>query len=405
MLFEGFTVLRKIPSDFAIGLLTRQYTLSGGVLRWASGTAKGGQIVAHLLPAANSASALVPGLNFIPGIAANLQLQNLSSKITTLTDVTQLNLYHTLQLSQQVTSLSKVTQQMFHLVSGATILSGLSLAVSTIGFIVINHKLNAIDARLQEIQQQVQAIREFLELSERAALRAAIDDLLKIDKIKDQQHRHTILHNARKTLSQIKHKYSELLSRSVSVESAVANEEYFALTALAQVRCTAELGMLDIARGEFEDARNIWTTHAHRIAKDILIGTYPERFLASDFAQDVPISAMVTWLDFANEEPKGYLWIDEIRQKMVEPWYGKFFDNKFGLNQGKGIGLEKEKTMVIPTLQKLIARNGIFDGFSLQYEILESQDITPSEFERRLAEHPKDTAINGYYVLQPITDK
>lgn len=182
----------------------------------------------------------------------------------------------------------------------------------------------------------------------------------------------------------------------------IIREPYFSLTALAQVRCSAELGLLDIARGEFEDAKNVWKTQALRIAKEMLIGEYPERFLATDFAEDVPVSAFVSWMDFAYEETKGYVWIDEMRKKIAEPWYGGFWDNKLGLNQGKGVGLEKEKTMVSPTLQKLIARNNVFEGFSAQYEILESQHITSSEFGSRLAQIPKESIINGYCVLQPV---
>lgn len=399
----GLTVLSKIPSQAVTGLLTGQLKLTGGVLRWAAGTGKGGQIFMHLLPAGNSLLNMVPGLDFIPGLVANFQLHKISGKIDTLQQMTQLNTYQLINLTKQVTSLSQATQQVLSVATGAAVLSGLSLAVSSVGFMVVNKKLNTIDKRLKEIQKDVQAIREFLQRAERAELLAALGDLLKIDGLTDEQHRHTMLHNARLTLARINQRYRDLLVHSNSINEAMANEEYFSLTALAQARCTAELGMFDIARRELEEMNLFWKAQARRIAKDFLIGEFPERFLASDFADDVPVSALIAWLDFVGDEEKGYEWIDVLRHRINEPWYGKKFwkNDGGGLNRGIGVGLEKEQQTVIPTLQKLISRNGVFDGYLSQYEMFEQHKVRPSEFQDQLLQLPEEKAVNGYYMLQP----
>ena len=91
MLFPGWTVVRAIPFKVWAGLVTGQYTLSGGVIRHAAGTIEGGQIVAHLLPAGSSLFNIVPGLNFIPGLIANVQLHTVSEKIGTVAEMTRLN--------------------------------------------------------------------------------------------------------------------------------------------------------------------------------------------------------------------------------------------------------------------------------------------------------------------------
>jgi hypothetical protein len=411
----GLTVLNKIPGQAITGLLTGQLKVVGGVIRWAAGTGKGGQIFMHLLPAGNSLLNMVPGLDFIPGIVANFQLAGISNQIGTLQQMTQLNTYQLINLTRQVTavsqhiaSLSQATQQVLMMATGTAVLSGLSLAVSSVGFMVVNEKLKRIDKKLDEIKRDVQFIRQFLELNERGKLFAALADLLKIETMTVSENRTTIIHNARKTLSEINQKYRELLATSSSVNQAIANEEYYALTALTQARCSAELGEFRLAHQEIEEMHTFWKAQARRIANELLLGEYPERFLASDFAQDVSVSALMSWLDFAYEEEKGIAWIDEIRNKINEPWYGKsswtkgFWESKgSGLNKGLGVGLADEQKVVIPTLQKLIARNNVFEGYRSQYGFFEDKQLKPSEFQAQVAALPEESIVNGYYLLEP----
>lgn len=199
-------------------------------------------------------------------------------------------------------------------------------------------------------------------------------------------------------------KYGELLKRADTLETAIANEEYFSLTGLAYTRCTSELEMLNVARRELHDVSTFWKQQALRITNEFLIGQYPERFLASDFAEHIPISTLVEWLDFAKGEKKGYEWIDELRRNINEPWYRSALQKLTtggGLNKSIGVGLEKEKSLIIPTLQKLVARNNVFEGYLSQYEMLESQQMTPLIFEQKMAELPEKSAVNGYYILEP----
>ncbi|MFB2936846.1 hypothetical protein ACE1B6_16475 [Aerosakkonemataceae cyanobacterium BLCC-F154] len=198
-------------------------------------------------------------------------------------------------------------------------------------------------------------------------------------------------------------RYREVLSEANTIEAAMAAEEYFALTALAQIRCTAELGMLDIAYKEIEEANSFWQKEAHRVAQNILIGDYPERFLASDFVENVSVSELTQWLDFVYDDQKGYVWIDELRTKINECWYSKGFlkGGGSGLNRNVGIGLEKEQKMVIPAMRKLIARSTVLEGYMAQYEVLETQQMMPSEFEQKIKELPESSAVDGYLILEP----
>jgi hypothetical protein len=395
-MIPGWTVARAIPYDVLIGLATGKYQSYGGVIRWAAGTANAGQIVRHLIPVSLNPLSVIPGLDFIPGIIANIQLNQLK-------ELTRFNTYQLMELSGQISNLSQVTEQILKIATGTAVLSGLGLAVSCISFVAINDKLNTIDGKLKEIQKDIQAIKYFLESSERAKLFAALSALLKIDIKTASEHRHTILHNSRNVLSEINMRYRELLLEASTIETAMAHEEYFALTALAQVRCTAELGMFDIAYKEIQEMNLFWQAQAHRISKEVLIGKYPERFLATDFVDEVSLAELTQWLDFVYEEKKGLAWIDEFRLKINQKWYSKgwFSGSGSGLSQNVGIGLEKEKQMLIPALRKLIARGEVFEGYVAQYELLEEQKMKPSEFEYQLGNLPESLAINSYIILEP----
>jgi hypothetical protein len=415
MVFPGWTVVNAIPYDVIAGLMTGQYQMYGGVIRWATGTVNAGQIVRHLIPAALNPLSVIPGLDFIPGIIANFQLNQLK-------EMTQFNTHQLFQISGQINSLSQVTQQVLQMATGTAVLSGLGLAVSSISFAVLNSKLNAIDGRLQEIQKDVKDIKNFLESTERARLLSALNDLSKINSKTPSEHRHTILHHSRQNLAQINMRYRGLLSEAKTMETAIANEEYFSLTALAQARCTAELGMLNMAYQELIYMNSFWQTEARRIAKDILIGEYPQRFLATDFATDVSVAELATWLDFVYNEKRGIVWIDDLRLKMNERWYNQewfgdienfknviaekwqskewFSDTSSGLNKNIGIGAQKEKTMLIPALRKLIARSAVLESYVGQYEILEAQNMKPSEFEAKLSQLPSSSSVNGYFILE-----
>jgi hypothetical protein len=395
-MIPGWTIARAIPYETLTGLVIGKYNLYGGVVRWAAGTANAGQIVQHLIPVGLNPLNVIPGLSFIPGIVADIQLNQLKN-------ISQFNTYQLAQISNQIIDLSQSTQQILQLARGTAILSGLGLLVSSIGFVAINSKLNTIDNKLKEIQKDVKEIKYFLESSERAKLFASLNALLKVDRNTAYEHRHTILHNSRNILAEINMRYRELLLEANTIQTAMAHEEYFSLTALAQSRCTAELGMLDIARKEIDEMNEFWKIQSHRISTEILIGQYPERFLATDFANEVSVTELIQWLDFTYEEKKGLAWIDDLRSKINETWYSKSWlsSNGSGLNKNVGIGLQKEQQMLIPALRKLVARGSVFDGYVTQYKLLEKQQMKPSEFEEELASVPESSLVDGYVILEP----
>src|SRR5882724_8153412 len=104
--FLGLTVTRSIPSEVVTGLMTGQYKLHGGVIRWAASTEYAGQIVGHLLPFS--------------------QIESLG----------------------QINALAATTQQVLQIATGTMVMAGLNLAVTTLGFAVFNEKLKNLEGKL-----------------------------------------------------------------------------------------------------------------------------------------------------------------------------------------------------------------------------------------------------------------
>ena len=381
MIIPGWTIARAIPHETILGLMMGQYTLHGGVIRWAVGTAKAGAIVQHLIPVAGQALGVIPGVSLASGIAANLQLGALSSKVN---------------------DLSNLTQTVLQFSTGTAAIAGLNLIITGIGFGVIDQRLKSIDSLLQNIHKDIQEIKSFLELSERSRLFAALNELRKINPNLSEQNRHTILHSARSTLGEINMRYRELLQNADTLETAMASEEFFTLTGLAQARCSSELGMYAVAHQEMIELQAVWQLEVRRIMRKILLGEDLERFLATDFVKDVSTAELIQWLDFAYSSQDGLKWIDILRLKFDEYWYSKgwFSGGTEGLNKNRGIGLERERTILIPGLKKLMHRNGLIEGYVSQYAMLETQVMSISLFETFIDSIPKSSLTKGWLILE-----
>ena len=79
----GLTVTRAISPEVVIGLITGQYKLYGGVIRWAAGTEYAGQIVRHLVPVAEQtvgASLFAPVSGVLKAVNT-YQLHKLSGQV------------------------------------------------------------------------------------------------------------------------------------------------------------------------------------------------------------------------------------------------------------------------------------------------------------------------------------
>lgn len=145
-------LLRSLPDlpDILAKLKSGEYELFGGVVRHARGTGKGGQIVGHLLFPGDSQQ-------------TQAQLQQLQDALSNGLGSLQTGMDH-LQQSMNVLQ---------GLQTANLVMTGLNLAVTTAGFVIMCQKLNKISA---QIQAQSQTIAETWKLVSEAHERGQLTD-------------------------------------------------------------------------------------------------------------------------------------------------------------------------------------------------------------------------------------
>ena len=304
----------------------------------------------------------------------------------------------------------RTTQSLLHLATGTMLLSGLDLAVSAVGFAVLNEKLNVLEDRLRVMLSKVDGIAELLKLDERAKLKATLKSVSALARhspvgVREQAFLKAVLD----VFGPVNEKYRELL-REAPTETAMACQEYFALTSLATATCYAELAMTEMARTTLEDDYPFWAEQARRIAKRDLLGEYPERFVAAEFASEVSLPEVASWINFAeNENKHEEEQIDELRQRIhlhaaADHKGGSFFQILSGKEPSLAASqeaVEADKGERIPALRKLAACNDVFRGYVAQYALLADNSITPSAFWRKVEALDPVDLVDGYVILQP----
>ena len=368
----GHLVVRAIPPEIKSLVDAKIYRLHGGVIR-----DQQGRIVRHLLPVSNQLTS-VTAMPFPP----IFQTPNI------------LQAYQT----RRVKHVADSTRQLLEVSNATMLLSGLNLTVSAMGFAALSQKFDSLDAHLQQIGADVREIRALLERQERAKLLNALNNLMLIESVTNPDHRLKILDDARQDFTQLHFQYRELLEGATEPEQATVYEEYFSLTALAVVRCMAELNMVGAAYQNLIEFGNFWIAQAQRIARELLLGDQPERFLARDLSEGVPTAALIEWMDFAYAEPRGIGWIDELRAQN-RPWYPERSINMPSWSRGNA--LEREREWVIPAMHKVVARHKVYDTHIAQYALMAEYDTTPSQLARDVTALADHAAVDGYLILEP----
>ncbi len=357
---RGWTVAREIPPEVIDGINRGTYEVHGGVIRMASGAAEAGRIVRHLIPARQDPNVPFGGFLDLP----------LAS-----------------------------TQHLLQVATGAMVLSGLNLAVSAVGFAVLYKKLTDLDKKLTAIKDAVEGIRQLLDLQQKAELAASLKTLSMImhdgpPGLREQPLLHAVLN----VFGPVKEKYRELMP-DATAETAMACQGYFALTSLATAACSAELGMVRAAKRHLDDDCAFWTQHARRIAGDLL-GEHPERFVAGEYVSEVSLREAAAWLNFADDEKRSELdRIDQLRKEIRFSTGGTLIPNPFKDPMPKSVVTDKEQN--IPALRELVARHSVLHGYADQYALLDENEMTPSEFQRRVDALDRGMLVDGYLILEP----
>ena len=363
----GYTLSKTVPEAVLHKVISGAYIVSGGVIR-----NHAGHIVAHLVDAVPSVvTGNVGGIaHAAVGTINAFQLHKLGKQVHA--------------TSGQAGALQVAVQHLTHLTQGITLLaqgtllaSGLTLAVSVASFVVLSNKLGKVDERLKAMSKDIKDIKAFLEIDERSRLQNA---LITLTGAADNA-RMTMLVNTRQTLGEIHLKYRELMEKVEDYAMASAIEEYFAITALAQARCTAELDLFDFAKSELKNAVRIWRASGRRIASRFLDGSERQHLLTAKYAKVIPTDELIDCFDFTYGkedeiteskcllENKGIEWIDELRGKRASIPASI-------LNLKKKIKPEEERAVEL--IRRLSLRNRIFEGYESQYDCFAKHRQRPS---------------------------
>ena len=376
----GFTLSRSIPDHLMLWVLAGVNKVYGGVVR-----NEQGQILAHLVNSTTPSSilsAFTSPLNTLLSGVNTYQLHNIG------TDVSLIGA-EVAQVSAEVSHIGANVTQLLQLAQASMLLSGLTLAVSSAGFLFLSNKINKIDEKLQQVASDVKYIKSFLELQERSRLIAALKVIRELNKVEDSSARLQMLISSRQTIGEIHEKYKMLLTDSSNEYSFMAAEEYFTITAIGHSLCSAELDMYDQAVNDLHDAQYTWQSSSRAFVKNHVINDNAQRFLTKDYVKHINSAEVIEWVDFAESSANGMSILDHLRgqpQKM-----------SFGWSMRKGI--DNEEKLNLEVSRKIIARNKILKGYADQLKYLSQIRQKPSTVQNLMNSIPNDNSVEGCYIF------
>lgn len=353
----GYTLTRDIPDSVLSGVLAGTYKIFGGVVR-----NDAGQIVAHLVNAGNPANILSTFLSPV-----NVAFSGL-------------NTYQLYRVGADV-------HQLIGLVKTSMMISGLTLAVSSAGFLFLNSKISKIDKKLQEMAGDIQFVKRFLQLHERARLLSALKDTREINQIVDSSTKTQILINSRQVLGEIHEKYKALLMEEKCAKELMAVEEYFTITTIGHALCSAELGMHDQATNDLSESQSIWKEAARSFVREKVMGENPQRFLKKKYVKHIKSEEIAGWMDFAEDRETGIDRLDELRGRSPRVDVNIFNS------------IDKEEAITIGVARKLVQRDRILKGYVDQYSFFSKLKIKPSEVQQYFDSLSEENEVNDCYIF------
>lgn len=388
----GFTLSRSIPDNLMLGVLAGVNKVYGGVIR-----NEQGQILAHLANSATPSSilsAFTSPLNTILSGVNTYQLHRVGTDVSLIgAEVGRIST-EVGHISTEVGYIGTNVTQLLQLAQASMLLSGLTLAVSSAGFLFLSNKISKIDQRLQQVASDVKYIKSFLELQERARLIAALKVIRELNKVEDSSAKLQMLISSRQTIGEIHEKYKSLLTDSSNEYSFMAAEEYFTITAIGHSLCSAELDMYDQAVNDLHDAQNTWQNASRAFVKNHVINNNAQRFLTKDYVKYISSAEVIEWVDFAEASTDGIVILDRLRglpQKM-----------NFGLSMRNGIsfsGINDEERLNLEVSRKVIARNKVLQGYIDQLKYLSQIKQKPSVVQNFIDSIPEHNSIEGCHLF------
>ncbi len=397
----GFTLSRSIPDNLMLGVLAGVNKVYGGVVRNESG-----QILAHLVNSTTPSSilsAFTSPLNTLLSGVNTYQLHRIGGDVGVIgaevgrmgadvgvigAEVGRISA-DVGRIGTEVGHMGANVTQLLQLAQASMLLSGLTLAVSSAGFLFLSNKINKIDEKLQQVASDVKYIKSFLELQERSRLIAALKVIRELNKVEDNAARLQMLISSRQTIGEIHEKYKMLLTDSSNEYSFMAAEEYFTITAIGHSLCSAELDMYDQAVNDLHDAQTVWQSSSRAFVKNHVINDNAQRFLTKDYVKHINSAEVIEWVDFADSSSDGISILDRLRGQA----------QKVNLGWSMFTGINNEEKLNLEVSRKIIARNKILQGYADQLKYLSQIRQKPSTVQNLMNSIPDDNSVEGCHIF------
>ena len=357
----GLTVSRAIPIEYLAGLASGSLSLHGGVIRNAAG-----QIVAHLaMPASTGLLNAIPGLGVVGAVVNGIQMQALAT---------------------DVAAVKAATEQILNYSVATAALSGLGLVTSVTGFAFVASRLKRIDQRLNSIEKQTKAIKQFLQSSQHAQLMTAVDHLRHSQQATDTETRRHLLLQSKQLFTTLAHHYKSLLGEGADIAELSASEDCYVLACIGSVMAMSDLGMSDVARDEMQRHYRDWRVIARKHCGKLLLKDDPARLLDARYVENLPATNLIKFLDFTNDSRRGVQWFDDLRRTL----------DKTTLLRSALNGVEPP---VIEYANKLLVKDEVLQGFSAHMGFLADKKLSISYFARCVEETRERDGAN-FLLLQ-----
>lgn len=184
--------------------------------------------------------------------------------------------------------------------------SVLNLAISTMGFIVVVKRLDAIERQLEQSQEILQTIGYKIDLSFYANFRAALDLAMNAFTMTNSETRKISSMQAINRFLEAEHHYTKLTDMEIGNGSQVA-DEYLSTLCLAYVteaRCYLELDEIDTARRRLQEGAAVLRPRFEKHIKTLLTSN-PAAYLHPNLKEQVGLKRLTKvyqWLNYGVDE-------------------------------------------------------------------------------------------------------
>jgi hypothetical protein len=185
--------------------------------------------------------------------------------------------------------------------SVGSVSSILNLAVSTMGFIIVQKRLGVIEQQLEQAQEILQTIDYKIDLSFYANFRAALDLAINAFTMNNSETRKMSAMQAINRFLEAEHHYTKLTDMEIGNGSQVA-DEYLSTLCLAyvtEVRCYLELDEIDTARRRLQEGAAILRPRFEKYINTLLTSN-PAAYLHPGLKAEVGLQRLTKvyqWLE------------------------------------------------------------------------------------------------------------